>query len=88
MVGLSPVASRSARRFAWPTLVFNAHEQFEHLRAEGRYGGLQDRIRARELRLDGALNPNLADFGHHSEARQYSGRPTEATWTCPFRPRP
>ena len=39
---------------------------------------------ARELRLDGTLNPNLADFGHHSEARQYSGRPTEETWTCPF----
>ncbi len=44
-------------------------------------------IRARELRLDGTLNPNLAEFGYHSEARQYSGRPTEETWTCPFRPR-
>ncbi len=87
VVGLSPVSSRSARRFAWPTLVFNAHEQFEHLRAEGRFDGLQSRIRAREVALDGAINPNLAEYGYHSEARQYSGRPTEATWTCPFRPK-
>ena len=86
VVGLNPASSRRARRFAWPALVFNAHEQFEHLRATGRFGALQAHIRARELRLDGTLNPNLADFGQHSEARQYSGRPTEATWTCPFRP--
>ena len=87
VVGLHPAASRSARRFGWPTLVFNAHEQFEHLRDGGRFGGLQHRIRERELRLDGDLNPNLADYGRHSEARQYSGRPTEAGWTCPFRPK-
>jgi uncharacterized protein len=87
VVGLHPAASRAARRFAWPTLVFNAHEQFEHLRADGRFSGLQRQIRARELRLDGALNPNLADYGRHSEARQYSGRPTDETWTCPFKAR-
>jgi hypothetical protein len=87
VIGMHPGASRSARRFAWPTLVFNAHEQFENLRADGRFEPLQSRIRERELRLDGRINPNLADYGYHSEARQYSGRPTEPTWTCPFRPR-
>jgi FPC/CPF motif-containing protein YcgG len=87
VIGMHPGASRSARRFAWPTLVFNAHEQFENLRADGRFEPLQTRIRERELRLDGRINPNLADYGYHSEARQYSGRPTEPTWTCPFRPR-
>jgi FPC/CPF motif-containing protein YcgG len=87
VIGMHPNASRTARRFAWPTLVFNAHEQFENLRADGRFAPLQSRIRERELRLDGRINPNLADFGYHSEARQYSGRPTEPTWTCPFRPR-
>ncbi len=87
VVGMHPDASRAARRFAWPTLVFNAHEQFEHLREDGRYGGLQRQIRARELRLDGTLNPNLADFGRHSEARQYSGRATEDSWRCPFQHR-
>jgi len=85
VVGLHPAASRGSRRFAWPTLVFNAHEQFEHLRADGRFAGLQSQIRKRELRLEGALNPNLADYGHHSEARQYSGRPTAETWQCPFK---
>jgi len=84
VVGLHPAASRAARRFAWPTLVFNAHEQFEHLREDGRFGGLQRQIRARELQLDGALNPNLADYGAHSEARQYSGRAVDESWTCPF----
>jgi len=87
VIGMHPGASRSARRFAWPTLVFNAHEQFENLRADGRFEPLQSRIRERELRLDGRINPNLSDYGYHSEARQYSGRPTEPTWTCPFRPR-
>jgi FPC/CPF motif-containing protein YcgG len=87
VVGMHPDASRAARRFAWPTLIFNAHEQFEHLRDDGRYAGLQRQIRARELRLDGNLNPNLADFGRHSEARQYSGRATDETWRCPFRAR-
>ncbi|HEV3087141.1 MAG TPA: guanitoxin biosynthesis heme-dependent pre-guanitoxin N-hydroxylase GntA [Candidatus Elarobacter sp.] len=87
VIGMHPNASRAARRFPWPTLVFNAHEQFEHLRANGRFRGLQRQIRARELRLDGTINPNLADFGYHSEARQYSGRATGTSWTCPFTPR-
>ena len=85
VIGMHPGASRAARRFAWPALVFNAHEQFERLRADGRFGRLQREIRARELRLDGTINPNLADFGYHSEARQYSGRATEESWTCPFK---
>jgi hypothetical protein len=87
IVGLHPAASRTARRFAWPTLVFNAHEQFEHLREDGRFPGLQTQIRKRELRLEGSLNPNLADYGRHSEARQYSGRAAPEGWTCPFKPR-
>jgi FPC/CPF motif-containing protein YcgG len=86
VVGLHSSSSRSARRFAWPTLVFNAHAQFESLRRNGQFPRLQARIRARELELDGSLNPNLADYGHHSEARQYAGRALPADWKCPFRP--
>ena len=86
VVGLHPDSTRSARRFAWPTLVFNAHEQFEELKARGQFSRLQDRIRTRELDLDGSLNPNLSDFGAQSEARQYAGRPLPEVWTCPFRP--
>ena len=85
VVGLHPDASRDARRFEWPTLVFNAHAQFEQLKSDGRFIGLQSRIRTRDIALQGSLNANLSDFGHHSEARQYSGREVEADWKCPFR---
>jgi FPC/CPF motif-containing protein YcgG len=64
--------------------VFNAHHQFEKLREEGRYARMQEVIRCRERNLQGTLNPNLADFGTSSEARQYSGRPVEEEWRCPF----
>ena len=88
VVGMHPRCSRPARRFAWPALVFNAHDQFEHLRERGRFELLRDRIRSRELRLHGSINPNLADYGERSEARQYSGRAVEETWRCPFHPKP
>jgi FPC/CPF motif-containing protein YcgG len=85
VVGLHPGATRDARRFAWPALVFNAHTQFDELKAAGRFEGLQTQIRARDLQLQGSLNANLAEYGHHSEARQYAGRAVEEEWTCPFR---
>ena len=84
VVGLHPASSRLARRFGWPVLVFNPRAQFERLREDGRFGGLRDRIRERELALQGDLNPNLAEFGEASEARQYSGRAVESEWRCPF----
>lgn len=87
VVGLHAASSRWARRFAWPTLVFNPHAQFEHLRSGGRFGRLQELIRSRERALQGSLNSNLGDFGERSEARQYSGRPVEDDWRCPFRSR-
>ena len=85
IVGLHPDATRDARRFAWPTLVFNAHVQFENLKDSGTFAGLQTRIRARDTALQGSINANLANFGHHSEARQYAGREVETNWLCPFR---
>ncbi len=84
VVGLHPASSRFTRRFAWPTLVFNVHSQFEALRASGRFGRMQDVIRKRETALQGDINVNLAEFGEASEARQYSGRPVESEWRCPF----
>lgn len=84
VVGLHSASSRLARRFRWPTLVFNPHEQFEQLRAAGTYARLQSQVRERDLALQGSLNPNLADFGERSEARQYSGRETGDAWKCPF----
>lgn len=84
VVGMHPASSRLARRFRWPALVFNPHDQFERLRADGRFAPLQAAVRDREIALQGTLNPNLADFGEHSEARQYSGRAVDADWRCPF----
>ncbi|MBC8140742.1 MAG: YqcI/YcgG family protein [Armatimonadetes bacterium] len=84
VVGLHPASSRFTRRFAFPTLVFNAHVQFENLREAGKYGRMQDVIRSRDTNLQGNINPNLADFGASSDARQYSGRKVEGDWACPF----
>lgn len=84
VVGLHPLSSRLARRFRWPTLVFNPHEQFSRLREEGRFEGLRSAIRTRDIALQGNENPNLADYGERSEARQYSGRPAGDDWKCPF----
>ena len=85
VVGLHPGASRPARRAAHPTLVFNLHDQFEQLRAEGTYERMRDTIIRRDVALAGSANPMLARFGEASGARQYSGRAVGADWRCPFR---
>ena len=87
VIGLHPGASRLARRFAWPAMVFNSHRQFERLRADGRYAKMQTATRARDVVLQGSINPNLSDFGSAAETRQYSGRAVDAEWKCPFRAR-
>jgi FPC/CPF motif-containing protein YcgG len=74
VVGLHPKASRLARQAPFPCLVFNFHDQFEAMRASGKYAKLQDAIRARDVALQGDVNPVLARFGEASEAHQYSGR--------------
>jgi FPC/CPF motif-containing protein YcgG len=86
IVGLHENASRITRRFSFPAMAFNSHHQFRRLVGNGVYGGLQRRIRARELQLQESINPNLAEFGESSEARQYSGMKTDAEWRCPFAP--
>lgn len=88
VVGLHPAASRFARRFAWPTLVFNRHDQFDRLRAEGRFAPLQAAIRVRDAALQGYPNPMIQDFGRCSEVRQYSGRHVGDSWSCPFHAHP
>jgi FPC/CPF motif-containing protein YcgG len=86
VAGMNPASSRISRRFAYPALVFNSHHQFQRLKDNGVYFGLKDRIRAREIALQGNVNPMLADHGTISEAPQYSGRVVDADWTCPFHP--
>ena len=84
VVGLHPEASRPGRRFEVPAMVFNLHDQFEQLRAEGRYGPLSSAIRERDRALAGSDNPMLAEHGTISPARQYSGRAVGADWRCPY----
>jgi FPC/CPF motif-containing protein YcgG len=84
VVGLHPDASRRARRFQCPALVFNLHSQFEQLRADGRYEKLRQAIAQRDVAYAGSANPMLAAHGESSAARQYSGRAVEPDWSCPF----
>ena len=85
VVGLHPNASRPARRFERPTLVFNLHDQFERLREDGKYARMREKILRRDEALAGSVNPMLAAHGEGSAARQYSGRVVADDWRCPFR---
>ena len=87
VVGLHPSASRLARRFPIPVLVFNPHAQFEELRQAGRYTRMRDAIRIRDERFQGCCNPMVSDHGVSSEARQYSGRAVSEAWIAPFQAR-
>ncbi|WP_120715893.1 guanitoxin biosynthesis heme-dependent pre-guanitoxin N-hydroxylase GntA [Tsuneonella amylolytica] len=84
VVGLHPGASRPARRFSRPVLVFNPHKQFEMLREQGKYERMRERILTRDEKLAGSINPMLAEHGTASAARQYSGRAVGEDWVCPF----
>ncbi|CAM2011470.1 guanitoxin biosynthesis heme-dependent pre-guanitoxin N-hydroxylase GntA [Acanthopleuribacter pedis] len=84
VVGMHPAASRYARRFAYPCLVFNAHHMFQHLRDAGKFDSFQKAIRRKEFSLQKGLNPNLTDFGDASDARQYSGVHHPGDWQPPF----
>lgn len=84
VVGLHPGASRPARRFERPALVFNLHDQFEQLRAQNRYEKLRASILDRDLEIAGSINPMLERHGEGSEARQYSGRQVDPDWQCPY----
>lgn len=84
VVGLHPKASRKARRFEAPVMIFNLRDQFEQLREQGRYEKMRATILERDVHFSGSTNPMLARHGEASEARQYSGRAVEEEWACPF----
>ena len=84
VIGLHPGSSRLARQFQYPTLVFNAHQQFEQIRANSTYDKLRDTIRGRDLAYSGSVNPMLRNFGAGSEAHQYTGSLHDDAWQCPF----
>lgn len=84
IIGMHPNSSRIARRAPYSTLVLNFHWQFEKLREMGTYQTVKKRIRRRDKKLQGTINPVLRDFGTGSEAKQYSGRAVDNQWKCPF----
>jgi uncharacterized protein len=84
IVGLHPQASRPARRFIRPTMIFNLHDQFEKLREANQYEKLSASIIERDINIAGSPNPMLAEHGKVSAARQYSGRAVDAGWKCPY----
>lgn len=86
LIGMHPQASRMARRAPVAAIVFNLHEQFVELRTRGKFDGVRDTIRARDVALQGSVNPMAADFGELSEVTQYSGRAVGHGWKCPFAP--
>ena len=84
VIMLHPQSPRMARGFPLPTIVFNAHQQFEDLRKKGIFEKVRDLIRKRDKQLQGFINPMLNDFGTRSEALQYTGRMYESESKCPF----
>lgn len=84
IIGLNPFSSRKARRFSYPTLVFNPHAEFEKLRKVNRYAQMKKIVRKRDLAFSGSVNPLLNDFGEASEVHQYSGVHHDANWKCPL----
>lgn len=87
VVGMHPGASRPARRFSRPVMVFNLHDQFERLREQGKYERMREVILDRDRQLAGDTNPMLSRHGEASEARQYSGRAVDPDWSPPFEDR-
>ena len=84
IVGLHPQASRPARQFVRPTMIFNLHDQFEKLREANQYEKLKSSILERDVKIAGTINPMLAGHGEVSAARQYSGRAVGSEWRCPY----
>ena len=60
LIGLHPHATRPARRFSHPVMVFKSHRQFENLGVDGRFEKLQAAKRSRDIELQGSVNPDLA----------------------------
>jgi FPC/CPF motif-containing protein YcgG len=85
IIGLHPKSSRISRRFKYPALVFNPHQQFETLRQKNCFDKIKNVIRQRDKKISGDVNHMLQDYGLVSEAAQYSGRQHNEEWQCPLK---
>jgi hypothetical protein len=84
IVGLHAASSRRARRFRYPSLIFNPHAEFEKLRASNRFIKMREVVRKRDVAYSGSVNPMLSDFNTASEVYQYSGKQYTSDWICPL----
>lgn len=85
IIGLHPQSNRAARRFTYPALVFNPHQQFDELRKTDRYDKMKKIVRRLDTAFSGSVNPMLKDFGNAPEVIQYSGRQLDNSWQCPLK---
>jgi FPC/CPF motif-containing protein YcgG len=84
VVGMHPESSRRARKFPWPTLIFNVFSQFRELQSRGLYDSMVQLNRERDRKFQGTANPMAVEHGEKWETIQFSGRQNNATWKCPF----
>lgn len=84
IVGLHPKSSRKGRAFIRPAVIFNLYEQFDVLKAEGKYDAIVSANRKRDLEFQGSLNPMVERHGETWESIQYSGKASSDRWKCPF----
>lgn len=87
VVGLFADSARRARRFPYPTLVFNLYEQFEQVDRLGKYQAMVQQIRERDRLYQGEVNPVVEKYAELWESIQFSGRHNNENWRCPFVPK-
>jgi FPC/CPF motif-containing protein YcgG len=85
VVGLHDQSSRQARRFEYPTLIFNLYEQFEIITRLGQYEQMVAINRKKDVQFQGNVNPMVEKHGDRWEAIQFSGKSNGDEWKCPFR---
>jgi len=85
IIGMHPRSSRPSRRFKYPALVFNPHEQFEIMKAIGKYERMKKSVRRRDMAYSGSINPMLDDHGKKTEVLQYSGKNYGGPMQCPLK---
>ena len=85
ILGLHPSSSRPSRRFAYPTLVFNPHAQFEEMKATNKYQMMKLAVRKKDMIFSGSINPMLNDHGDSPETCQYSGKNYSTPLQCPLK---
>lgn len=84
VVGLHSQSSRLARKFPWPSLVFNVYEQFDQLVAQKKYIPMVETVRRRDIEFQGDVNPMVLQHNDSWESIQFSGKKNAENWKCPF----